>query len=1154
MKKRLPLILLFIVFTMTVNADTNKYRLSLRDNPATSIVIGWNQVSGSDATVYYGTKDLGTNWNAYSNSKTVDRAVNYKGMNNRFARLTGLLPNTNYYFVLRDSQGTSGQFWFKTGSNNPSDRLSFIAGGDSRNNRTPRINANKLVAKLKPDAVLFGGDMTSGDSSSEWNTWFDDWQNTIASDGRMFPIVATRGNHEGSNNSIYNLFDVPSSSVYYAITFGGSLVRSYTLNTEISISGSQTSWLASDLQSNNTTWKIAQYHKPMRPHVSTKSEGNSQYNNWASLFYNNGVKLAIECDAHTVKTTWPVRPSTRSGSDEGFIRDNNNGTVYAGEGCWGAPLRTNNDSKAWTRNSGKFNQFKWIFVDQGKIEVRTIRVDNASQVGEVNNNNRFAIPSNLDVWNPSNGSVVTITGNLSSPICSITNPTNGQSYTTQQNITINANASDSDGNVIKVEFFVNGNSIGVDTTTPYSKNYAIPTDGAYTLTAVATDNDGITTTANAVNIAVGVVNQTINKRIASSIDDVEESGTNGSIYTDSSDLELVNDGLRGDQIIGLRFTGINIPQGATITNAYIQFTTDETSSSGVNLTIKGEAVNDASPFIKSTNNVSSRATTSTSVNWTPSAWNNVEAAGTSQRTPNIKSILQEIINRSGWNLGNDMTLIITGTGRRTAESYDGVPTSSPLIHIEYTIGGNGTPTNTTQIVDKRIANSMDDVEQNGVDGSMYTNSSDIELVNDGSRENQIIGLRFTGLDIPQSATITNAYIQFTTDETSSETTNLTIKGQDVNDAIPFSNSVNNVSSRITTSAFVNWNPLAWNRGGATGADQRTPNIKSIVQEIVNRSGWSAGNDMVMIITGTGKRTALSYDSSPNSAALIHIEYTIDGNSTPTNPESGSCDETQIDFNNFEVGYGIWNDGGTDCIRTSNTAYAKSGSYTIQLRDDSSSSFTNTDSIDLSSFDEVTVSFSYMCNSMDSSNEDFLLQISKNGGSTYTTIEEWNREDEFENNIRYNDTVIIQGPFTSSVRFRFVCDATSNGDQVYLDDISISACSINSNKAFKSSKSLITDDESINNIETDEVDSVDLEDITVSPNPFKNSLMIESSSFGVLKVNIKIYDINGKLIIDNLFNALGNVLEIKTDQLQNGLYVLKIEIGSEVLLKKIIKTE
>ncbi len=411
MIKHVYLTIVTILVASGLYATTDKYRLTLRDNPATSIVVGWNQIDGTGVTIYYGTTDHGTDWASYPNSQGASRSLGFAGMNNHFARLTGLQPNTAYYFVIKDSNSTSPSFWFKTAPNVPTERLSFIAGGDSRNNRTPRRNGNRLVSKLKPHAVLFGGDMTNACTNSEWQEWFDDWQLTISSDGRMYPIVATRGNHETNDDYVYNLFDTPrnNSSVYYALTFGGSLVRVYTLNTEIAVNGNQETWLENDLAaSSHVTWKTAQYHRPIRPHTAGKAEQNDQYNSWAGRFYNHNVNLVVECDAHTVKTTWPVRPSTSSGNDEGFKRDDANGTVFVGEGCWGAPLRTNNDDKSWTRNSGVFNQFKLIFVDQGKIEVRTIKLDNATSVGENTNENPFAFPSNLDIWSPSNGSVVTI--------------------------------------------------------------------------------------------------------------------------------------------------------------------------------------------------------------------------------------------------------------------------------------------------------------------------------------------------------------------------------------------------------------------------------------------------------------------------------------------------------------------------------------------------------------------------------------------------------------------------------------------------------------------------------------------------------------------------------------------------------------------------
>lgn len=600
------LTLLVVLIGLQVTASNDKYRLTLRGNPATSIVIGWNQISGSNPTVYYGTIDYGTNYNSYPNAKSPDRTVSYKSMNNTFARLTGLQPNTAYYFVVRDSQGTSERFWFKTAPADKS-RLSFIAGGDSRNNRTPRRNANRLVAKLKPHAVLFGGDMTDNDSSSQWQTWFNDWQLTIASDGRMFPIIAARGNHEDSNNSIYNLFDVPSSSIYYAITFGDNLVRTYTLNTEISISGNQTTWLQNDLNSNtNTVWKMAQYHKPMRPHVSYKSEGNSQYSNWAQLFYNEGVKLVIECDAHTVKTTWPVRPSTGSGNDEGFVRDDQNGTVYAGEGCWGAPLRSNDDNKNWTRNSARFNQFKWIFIDEDKIETRTIKVDNASEVGSVSNNNVFQIPSNLDVWNPSNGSVVTIN---------------------------------------------KGTTVDPD-----------PDNGS---------------------IEVSITNGN---------DDVEER-QNGDIYTNSSDLELVYDSHSdaGNQTIGLRFRSLTLPKSATITSAYLQFTADESNSANAELEITLDNSSNSPAFTTASNNVSNRSVFSNKVSWNPSSWSSGQN-GSAQRSPDLKNMVQQLVNKSSWESGNNASFIIQGKGvsltntsaKRVADSYEGGAGKAARLIVNYT--------------------------------------------------------------------------------------------------------------------------------------------------------------------------------------------------------------------------------------------------------------------------------------------------------------------------------------------------------------------------------------------------------------------------------------------------------------------------------------
>lgn len=150
--------------------------------------------------------------------------------------------------------------------------------------------------------------------------------------------------------------------------------------------------------------------------------------------------------------------------------------------------------------------------------------------------------------------------------------------------------------------------------------------------------------------------------------------------------------------------------------------------------------------------------------------------------------------------------------------------------------------------------------------------------------------------------------------------------------------------------------------------------------------------------------------------------------------------TTVNSNTFESNWGTWIDGGSDAGRGSYPNYAASGSYCVWLRDnDPSSSFITTQNLNLSGYQSIRVEFSYITVSFDNSSEDFWLQISTNGGSSYTTKEEWNLNDEFVNNVRRNEAVTIQGPFTANTRLRFRCDASANDDVVYLDNITIKGC-------------------------------------------------------------------------------------------------------------------
>jgi hypothetical protein len=150
--------------------------------------------------------------------------------------------------------------------------------------------------------------------------------------------------------------------------------------------------------------------------------------------------------------------------------------------------------------------------------------------------------------------------------------------------------------------------------------------------------------------------------------------------------------------------------------------------------------------------------------------------------------------------------------------------------------------------------------------------------------------------------------------------------------------------------------------------------------------------------------------------------------------------SEIINDDFEAGWGNWNDGGSDCRRSSNdSSYAPQGTYCVRIRDNTSTSVMTTDDLNLSAYSDVKVDFSYHARSMDNSDEDFWLQISTDGGSNFTTVEEWNEGDEFTNDNTYSDSVTITGyTLTSNTQIRFRCDASGNSDYIYIDEVVVSA--------------------------------------------------------------------------------------------------------------------
>ena len=198
--------------------------------------------------------------------------------------------------------------------------------------------------------------------------------------------------------------------------------------------------------------------------------------------------------------------------------------------------------------------------------------------------------------------------------------------------------------------------------------------------------DEICDTGNACDTATVVITvnsaapSVVEVRVQSATDDAEEQAS-GSVGLNSSDLEMVQES--SAQTVGMRFVGLDIPQGASISNAHIQFQVDETNSDLATLTINGEAVDNAATFTTVSGNISSRPRTTAQVAWSPVPWPTKNEAGPDQQTPDLAEIIQEIVNRPGWSSGNSLAIIVTGSGKRTAESFNGAAAAAPLLHVEF---------------------------------------------------------------------------------------------------------------------------------------------------------------------------------------------------------------------------------------------------------------------------------------------------------------------------------------------------------------------------------------------------------------------------------------------------------------------------------------
>ena len=177
----------------------------------------------------------------------------------------------------------------------------------------------------------------------------------------------------------------------------------------------------------------------------------------------------------------------------------------------------------------------------------------------------------------------------------------------------------------------------------------------------------------------------------------------------------------------------------------------------------------------------------------------------------------------------------------------------------------GEPYNKGQSLNLQVFDNNDDAEENvSIGAAAYNDDNDLDI---GER---YVVVRFQDVAIPQGSTINAAVITFTSMDDRTDATSVTIDAEASDDSSPVQYVADNIKDRTYTTATVAWDSLpAW----TTGNTYDTPDLKTIVQEITDRKGWTSGSSiMFRFSTGGSRGVHPSNGASDTSAPRLLISY------------------------------------------------------------------------------------------------------------------------------------------------------------------------------------------------------------------------------------------------------------------------------------------
>jgi hypothetical protein len=326
-------------------------------------------------------------------------------------------------------------------------------------------------------------------------------------------------------------------------------------------------------------------------------------------------------------------------------------------------------------------------------------------------------------------------------------------------------------------------------------------------------------------------------------------------------------------VTGLRFSALDIPQGSVIEEARIEFHASAGDRSPADFTIRAEDTGDATPLQYNEGDLSDRPLTDAATTWQPESW----LVGEHYQTSDIAAVVQEVVAREDWAEDNSLLLVVSGTGRRTAFAHDYDSNFPPRLVVRYVsedwADHDKAPTSPTTW--ETTISSADGDANGWIDtpddppglGQFFIGT-----------QGAMLQLHFEDVRVPQGVTIQSAeLVLWGTSTENAIAFPVTIQGEASDDSKSFESVEFDSSNRPRTSASQTWEIPTW---PSRNTELLTPDLSSIISEIIARPNWQPGNDLALFISGTHPTVAKTFGSfESGSPAVLRITY--DG--VPTEP-------------------------------------------------------------------------------------------------------------------------------------------------------------------------------------------------------------------------------------------------------------------------------